>query len=72
MAKDTVAEFEDLKKKKKKYPEFINSAEVLSSKFFCFPEMVKSELTFADQRIITDAMYEAISKEYASAQASFI
>ncbi|KAL7308950.1 hypothetical protein PS15m_011089 [Mucor circinelloides] len=49
---DAVAEFEDLEKR---YPEFINLAQILSSKFFvsfCSPEMVK------------DVMYKAVPKGY--------
>lgn len=61
---DAVAEFEDLEKR---YPEFINLAQILSSKFFvsfCSPEMVKGKLPFADQPINTDVMYKAVPKGY--------
>ncbi|KAL7313744.1 hypothetical protein PS15m_007446 [Mucor circinelloides] len=56
-ANNVVAAFEDL----------IDSAQILSSKFFvsfCSPEMVKGELPFANQPIITDATYKAVPKGY--------
>ncbi|KAK4513259.1 PAB-dependent poly(A)-specific ribonuclease subunit 3 [Mucor velutinosus] len=62
---DVVAAFEDLDDKK--YPGFMNSAQIVPSKFFvsfCSPEMLQRNLPFADQPIITDVTFKAVPKGY--------
>ncbi|KAK4519130.1 uncharacterized protein ATC70_009362 [Mucor velutinosus] len=61
---DAVAAFQNLDEK---YPHFMDSAQILPSKFFvsfCSPEMLKRNLPFSDQPIVTDVTFKAVPKGY--------
>ncbi|KAK4520331.1 uncharacterized protein ATC70_008465 [Mucor velutinosus] len=61
---DAVAAFQDLDEK---YPHFMDSAQILPSKFFvsfCSPEMLQRNLPFANQPIVTDVTFKAVPKGY--------
>ncbi|KAK4519068.1 uncharacterized protein ATC70_009299 [Mucor velutinosus] len=61
---DAVAAFQDFDEK---YPHFMDSAQILHSKFFvsfCSPEMLQCNLPFADRSIVTDVTLKAVPKGY--------